>query len=279
MAHRQRSSGNDQLLTQPVLEHFAAPGSFDDWHYLTQLMQARAVGLAVEWLRANSPRCMGVLYWQLNDCWTGHTWSAIDDAGRRKPLWYATRRAFAPRLLTIQPFDGAPALCAVNDTAEPWALHLDVSRRRFDGAILAEEQLDRVLAPHCASRVAQLADILGQPDDRCGELLVAVADDLCAHWFFEHDRRLRYPAPRLRTEITEAAGQIQLHLHAETLLRDVLLSVDRVHAGAEVDDNLVTLLPGESHVFSIRVPAAVDTDALRAPPVLQCANHFGAGQT
>ena len=63
---------------------------------------------------------MGTIVWQLNDCWPVTSWAAVDGDGRRKPLWYALRRAYADRLLTFQPRDGAPALVAVNETAAPW---------------------------------------------------------------------------------------------------------------------------------------------------------------
>ena len=98
--------------------------NFDDLHYLLQLNQCRALTLGVEWFRSRQPTCMGTLYWQLNDCWPVTSWAAIDGDGRLKPLWYATRRFYAPQLLTIQP-DGAEykpgdplTLFAINDTDE-----------------------------------------------------------------------------------------------------------------------------------------------------------------
>ena len=68
---------------------------------------------------------MGTIVWQLNDCWPVTSWAAVDGDGRRKPLWYALRRAYADRLLTFQPRDGGLALVAVNDTAAPWTGAVD----------------------------------------------------------------------------------------------------------------------------------------------------------
>ena len=73
-----------------------APRDFDDWHYLTQLNQARAMQLGLEHFRSLRPLCMGAIVWQLNDCWPVTSWAAVDGDGRRKPLWYALRRAYAP---------------------------------------------------------------------------------------------------------------------------------------------------------------------------------------
>ncbi len=81
---------------------------FDDLHYLLSVNQSRALTLGVEWFRSRQPTCMGTLYWQLNDCWPGGTtWSCIDGDGKPKLLWYATRKFFAGRLLTIQPDEPA----------------------------------------------------------------------------------------------------------------------------------------------------------------------------
>ena len=76
---------------------------------------------------------MGTILWQLNDNWPVTSWSAVDGDGRRKPLWYALRRAYAERLLTIQPRNGTPTLIAVNDTTTPWQAQIDVRRITFDG--------------------------------------------------------------------------------------------------------------------------------------------------
>ena len=46
------------------------------------------------------PRTMGALYWQLNDCWPGFSWSSLEFGGRWKALHFAARRFFAPVLVS-----------------------------------------------------------------------------------------------------------------------------------------------------------------------------------
>ncbi len=58
------------------------PAAGPDWVYRTQVVQARAVTTAVEHLRSHRGRCMGSIWWQLNDCWPSVSWSVID-SGRR----------------------------------------------------------------------------------------------------------------------------------------------------------------------------------------------------
>ncbi len=64
--------------------------------YLTQLLQAEAMRTAIYAHRLAKPYCMGTLYWQLNDCWSGISWSSIDYYGNWKAAHYAIKEAFSP---------------------------------------------------------------------------------------------------------------------------------------------------------------------------------------
>jgi beta-mannosidase len=57
------------------------------------------------------PRCMGALYWQLNDCWPVASWSSLEFTGRWKALHHAARRFFAPALVSVHvPGDEKPKI-------------------------------------------------------------------------------------------------------------------------------------------------------------------------
>jgi beta-mannosidase len=277
MRHRQRAGGgNERQYDEPMKIWFAAPSTFSDWHYLAQVLQARSITLGIEWLRAHMPRCMGTLYWQLNDCWAGHSWSAVDAAGRRKPLWYATRRAYAPRLITIHPVRGRPMLFAVNDTDTAWDAVAHIRRLRFDGDVLDEAQALFTIRPRTAETVAEVSAVVAGPGDAHTELITADVDNWRAFWYFMHDRKLAYPTPRWSVRVERHAGGVRVQVDAHSLLRDIVIAVDRLDPTAEVDEQMVTLLPGESRTFEIRTQRELDIEALTTPPVFQCVNPFGA---
>jgi len=285
MIHRQRATGGNDVWYGPKVmgPRFAVPRDLDQWLYQAHLLQARAISIGIEWMRANQPRCMGALFWQFNDAWAGHSWSCIDSAGRRKPLWYAVKRSFAPRLLTIQPFGGDLWLCVMNDLVDTWSADVRVRRMRMTGEIVRENVRRVSVDARAAVRVARLAEAVGSPTDPRAEFIVAECvgeanrERARTFWFFDHDRALELPTPRLEATSARTDGAIQLTLTAHTLVRDAVIAVDRVDPAAEIDDNLITLLSGESRIVRITthrdVPAAIWTSA----PVFRCANEFSAG--
>ncbi len=271
--HHQKAKDGERKLHRGLERHFAVPSAFDDWHWLTQLNQARALCTGVEHLRSLSPVCTGALVWQLNDCWPVTSWAAVDGDGRRKPLWYALRRAFADRLLTIQPRDGGLVLVAVNDSAEDWSGSVAVGRHGFDGARLAQVEFP-LAVPARSTLTLPLPASLAVAGDERAELLLAEAGDQRAWWFFARDRELSYPKAEYEAVVEPAPDGAQVTVTAGTLLRDLALFPDRLDPAAEVDEALVTLLPGESAVFTVTGATELGPGALTTKPVLRCANDL-----
>ncbi|ROP74828.1 glycoside hydrolase family 2 protein [Curtobacterium sp. PhB115] len=104
VVHHQKATDGMGKLARGLEPSFGTgPFSFDAWHYLTQLQQSRAIATGVEHWRTHWPRNTGVVMWQLNDLWPVSSWSAIDSAGRLKPLAHELRRLYDDVLLTIRP--------------------------------------------------------------------------------------------------------------------------------------------------------------------------------
>lgn len=271
-AHQKAEDGLDKL-TRGLAAHVATPQTFEDWHWATSLNQARAVAFGVEHLRSLAPFCMGAVVWQLNDVWPVVSWSAVDGDGRRKPLWHALRRAFADRLLTIQPRDGGLALVAVNDCDEPWQGAVTVTRRTFDGSELARFDLElEVPARGVATRA--LPPQVAVPDAADVEVIVADAADGRALWQFREDVAARLPEPELACDVERTPTGYRVTVTAETYVRDLTVLADKVAPDARADPALITLLPGESTVFEIRTTATLDPKAFLSPAVLRNANQL-----
>lgn len=99
--HQRNNAANGKILNY-LSQTFLYPTDFDTLLYASQLLQAEAIRYGVEHWRRHRGRCMGAIYWQLNDCWPVASWSSIDYYGRWKALHYASRRFFAPVLLSCE---------------------------------------------------------------------------------------------------------------------------------------------------------------------------------
>ena len=97
--HQRNDAANGKIMNY-LAQTFLYPGDFDTMLYASQLLQAEAIRYGVEHWRRNRGRCMGAIYWQLNDCWPVASWASIDYFGRWKALHYAAKRFFAPVLLS-----------------------------------------------------------------------------------------------------------------------------------------------------------------------------------
>lgn len=80
---------------------YNVPSDFRDFLYLSQVLQAEGMKIAMEAHRVRKPYCMGSLFWQINDCWPVASWSSIDYFGRWKAQQYFVRDAFAPLLISL----------------------------------------------------------------------------------------------------------------------------------------------------------------------------------
>lgn len=102
MEKHQRNYGANGKIMNYLQQMYRYPNEFSLFVYASQLLQAEAIRYGVEHFRRNRGRCMGAIYWQLNDCWPVISWSSIDYCGRWKALHYYAARFFAPLMISCE---------------------------------------------------------------------------------------------------------------------------------------------------------------------------------
>ena len=153
--HQRNASANGKIMNY-LGQTFLYPNDFDTLIYASQLLQAEAIRYGVEHLRRNRGRCMGTVYWQLNDCWPVASWSSIDYFGRWKALHYYAQRFFAPVMISCEeeglltqsqnvnaePFDVKKGirLSVTNETMEAHTGTVRWQLRNADGSVLRSEE-------------------------------------------------------------------------------------------------------------------------------------------
>jgi beta-mannosidase len=113
--HQKNGTANGMILYY-LADNFKYPRDFNSLLYTSQILQAEAIRYGVEHWRRNRGRCMGAVYWQLNDCWPVASWSSIDSLGRWKALHYYAKRFFSPVLLSAYEESSNIELHVTNET-------------------------------------------------------------------------------------------------------------------------------------------------------------------
>lgn len=144
MEHHQKNSMGNAIILGNFTRYFRLPIGFAGMLYLSQVQQALAMKMAVEYWRTLRPVCMGTLFWQLNDIWPVASWSSIDYTGKWKLLHYAAKRFYSPVLPIAYRKDGRVMIFIVNDTDSDLDCRLSVKMRKFDGTKVSQ----RVYLPH-----------------------------------------------------------------------------------------------------------------------------------
>lgn len=258
--------GNTRLLKY-VRGEYGEPRDFADFVYLSQQVQAEGIELAALHHRASRPRTMGSLYWQLNDVWPGASWASLDYFGRWKPLHFHAKRFFAELAIAPlrRPGKAETELSLISDRQQPvrgeWRLRVI----DFDGTLRHEQRENATLAPLSATRAGRWSDaelLRGADPARTAavfELLVdgrAVSRNVV---YFAESKHLAWQDPKLRATLRRDGAGYALELHADALARAVW--IDFGDHDVALDDNALTLLPGET--VRIALKSAADLDALQ----------------
>jgi beta-mannosidase len=99
--HQKHSRGFS--LMEKYMNNWYEPVSPDDdslYGAMTQVVQAEGIAVGIEAQRRAMPRCMGTLFWQLNDVWPSFSWSCIDYKGTPKLLYEMLKTVYAPQLIS-----------------------------------------------------------------------------------------------------------------------------------------------------------------------------------
>jgi len=99
-AHQKHPIG-DSTIRVYMARDYPVPIDPEKFAYVSQILQARGMQIAMESHRFAQPYCMGSLFWQWNDCWPAISWSAIDYLDAPKAFYYQAKRSFAPDVFRV----------------------------------------------------------------------------------------------------------------------------------------------------------------------------------
>jgi len=256
LCHQKSIIGNAMIMMYMKRE-YKVPDDFESFVYVSQLLQADGIKRAIEAQRRAMPRCMGSLYWQLNDCWPVISWSGIDYYGRLKALHYFVTKAYAPLLLSPMVEEDTLRIFMVSDQPQKNLGYLSLTVMDFNGEALWHKEMESAVEGN-ASRCCFQAPLSQIIDKRMKNRVVLVVRYLIHNiikaenlLYFAKPMNLALEKTTIDIDTRQVADGYELTLSSDRLAKNVYLTVDDPAEGY-FSDNYFDLLPGEQKTVYYR---------------------------
>tara|TARA_B100000524_G_scaffold5523_1_gene3695 strand:- start:27092 stop:29662 length:2571 start_codon:yes stop_codon:yes gene_type:complete len=267
MKSHQRSSIGNETIEEYLDRSFRKPIGFEELLYMSQLLQADGIQTAIEAHRRNKDRCMGSLYWQLNDCWPGASWSSIDYYGKWKALHYKVKESFAPVILSYEFIEDNLQINVVSDLANSYQGELTVILSEFkdiEKIISWNQKVD--IAPN-GSKVVLTIPKDGLPNaenQRYTYLQLALRDEkgirASKNIYFKHFKELVLPRPNLSFKVEcDKSNVLYLTVESDHFARGVHVTCDSKYNFSE---NFFDMPINGKKTISIQLDPLSDIDAI-----------------
>jgi beta-mannosidase len=249
-----------------INRHFPEPTTFDDFIYYGQTNQALALQCGIEHWRSLRGRCMGTLFWQLNDCWATHSWAVIDSAGVPKLAYYQVKRSYAPRIVSIVKTGNRVTAHVVNDLTERIDANIELSIRTFDGQLIVADRkalrVDGDSALRDAAGVTLPGFIADSPEEVYAEARITADNKIIAYTttLLAEPKNLRTGQVKLNVSL-DASGNVIIR--TERFAPFVMIRAKDDAIRLTLSDNGFHVSPGEVKIVSVKgVPMENILDAI-----------------
>ncbi|MGE5498719.1 MAG: beta-mannosidase [Syntrophothermus sp.] len=247
-ARKDREYGN-RLIQEYLERQYRQPKDFQNYVYVSQLVQAEGVKIAVEAHRRNMNKCMGSIFWQIDDCWPVASWSSIDYYGNWKALQYYARNFF-------EAVHAAPYINGENvefhissDRYEALKAQLEVTTMDFDGKVITQKKYPVNIKPNSSSIYQKLNKkelTNGKDESRVLTLVKLVQNGKVISeniLYYKHQKELALEKPIFQVSLARNGKSYAVELRTDRLAKNVFISTDETEGA--YSDNFFDLLPGE----------------------------------
>lgn len=259
-SHQKCRSGNEKIMSY-VKDYYKIPEDFAHFVYLSQILQADAIRYGVEHFRRFRGRCMGALYWQLNDCWPVVSWASVDYYGRWKALHHRARKFFAPVLISVHENENEKIINISNETL-----------KTFEGKICAavkNNRMETLASWETAVSVGELSSLDTVLPKALSDLLDGAPSELFLEYTLEKDGVIlerdgkiyarpcayRFEDPALKASVREENGAYYLDIEASRYAKNVMIEFE--NADVEPDENFFDITDGKASVLLLGEKEAI----------------------
>ncbi len=228
-SHQKNDAANGKMLYY-LSENLRYPKDLTHLLYASQVLQGMAIKYGVDHWRRNRGRCMGTLYWQINDDWPAPSWSSIDYFGRWKALHYMAQKFYAPHAVSMTLEDHRCHVYFSNESFETTEYFLTLSIRDLSGNVL-ETYETKGNSPAFSAIETAVVDICSWEDQKDDVFLEAVIHTKDQKVLKDVETLVPYKYlnlknPVISTEAKETNDAFILHISSDCFAPFVALDFD-----------------------------------------------------
>ncbi|WHY77054.1 beta galactosidase jelly roll domain-containing protein [Neobacillus sp. WH10] len=220
------------------------PKDLEEYISFSMLTQAEGLKYGIEHYRRNKPHTSGALFWQLNDCWPGTSWSVIDYYLLPKASYHYARKFYHPILLTL---DHAPGkdigIWVVNDRLESYQDEIELAVYKFTGERVFSKQWTILVEANVTKQIDVVLEdeVLGGLSPKESVMVIRSKGhktDENLYYFCDH-KDLNWGKAELTISLDRENDEL-------TITTNVLARMVTIELGMEqlvIEDNFFDLLP------------------------------------
>ena len=242
--HQKHPTGYE-TINEYMERDYVVPKDFEDYLYVSQLLQARGMKIAIEAHRRAKPYCMGTLFWQLNDCWPVTSWSSLDYYGNWKAFHYQAKRSFENLLISVADENEKFKVYLINDNFESSSGKLELELLSFDGKLLWKTLKEFTVQENASTAFYEILKEDFKSFNLQQTFLKVKFNEFQSQYFFVKPKDLKLSKPNIQVKTID---ELTIEISSDVLAKDVFLSSENQ---VFFEDNYFDLLPNEKRIIKL----------------------------
>jgi beta-mannosidase len=183
--------------------------------------------------------------------WPAISWAVLDYTGFRKLAWHAMKSAYQPRAIVVGRVDQGAQITLLNDLPDPWRTKVELSLIDKNGVVVKNHSIDVNLERYSVSRTPAVEIFPEIADGHYEGFILATCPEVRASRRTTLTPAKESPKHDLSATAAISGGTLQVTVKANTYIHELSFMPELLALGTQVDSQIVSLLPGESHTFSV----------------------------
>jgi beta-mannosidase len=183
--------------------------------------------------------------------WPAISWAVLDYTGFRKLAWHAMKSAYQPRAIVVGRVDQGAQITLLNDLRDPWNTKVVLSLIDKFGTVVKTHTIDVKLERYSVSRTPAVEIFPEIADGNYEGFILATCPEVRASRRTTLSPAKESPKHELVASAKIAAGILKVEVTAKTYIHELSFMPELLALGTQVDSQIVSLLAGESHTFSV----------------------------